>query len=152
MDGKNFELVKKGSFKVVGRRAVTLQPGGTWNVVRGDDSIKQIESLQPGSPTLGLCFGFDEKGQNDYMVAVAHSQDVENLDSYTYPEAEWLIYRAAGALSDDVLGNAWNYVNNTLLAETGLKKSGLPTIEAYVVWDEENNKCEIEIHIPYEKQ
>lgn len=152
MDNKNFELVKKDSFKVVGKHAVTPQPGGTWDVVRSDGSIKQIESLNPGSPTLGLCFGFDEKGQNDYMVAVEYPQDVENLESYTYPEAEWLIYRSAGKLSENVLGNAWYYVNNTLLPENGLKKSELPTIEAYVVWDEENNKCEIEIHIPYEKQ
>lgn len=120
MDDKKFELVKKGSFMVVGKRAVTPQPGGTWNVVRSDGSIKKIESLSPNAPTLGLCFGFDEKGQNDYMVAVEYSHEVENLDSYTYPETDWLIYRVAGKISDNVLGNAWYYINNTLLAENGL--------------------------------
>lgn len=152
MNVKNFELVEKGSFKVVGRRAVTPQPGGTWDVARNDGSIQQIEALRPGAPMLGLCFGFDEKGQNDYMVGVAYPQDVEGLESYTYPEAKWLIYRAEGALSENVLGNGWDYVNNTLLPENGLKKASLPTMEIYVVWDNENNKCEIEIQIPYEKQ
>ena len=152
MDVKNFELIEKSSFKVVGRRAVTPQPGGTWDVARSDGSISQMETLRPGVPMLGLCFGFDENGQNDYMVAVEYPEDVEGLESYTYPDAKWLIYRAAGTLSENVLGNGWNYVNNTLLPENGLKKSSLPTMEIYVEWDNENNKCEIEIHIPYEKQ
>lgn len=152
MDIKNFELIEKSSFRVVGRRAVTPQPGGTWDVARSDGSIRKMEDLCTGTPLLGLCFGFDENNQNDYMVAVEYPQDVDGLESYTYPDAKWLIYRAAGPLSENVLGNAWNYVNNTLLPENGLVKSDLPTIESYVEWDKENNNCKVEIHIPYKKQ
>ena len=86
------------------------------------------------------------------MVAVEYPQDVDGLESYTYPDAKWLIYRAEGPLSENVLGNAWNYVNNTFLPENRLVKSDLPTMESYVEWDKENNSCKVEIHIPYQKQ
>lgn len=152
MVANNFELIEKGSFKMVGRRAVTSEPAGAWDVSRGDGSIKKIEALNPGKPLAGLCFGFDKEGNNDYMVGVEYDKDVEGLESYTYPAAKWLVYRDEGSLSDNVLGNAWDYVNGTLLPENGLKKAEMPTMEIYVEWDNENNSCKIEIHIPYEKK
>ena len=152
MDNNSFEFVDKCSFKVVGRRAVTPQPGGTWDVARSDGSIKQMEKLKPEAPMLGICFGFDENGNNDYMVAIEHTEDIEGLESYTYPDAKWLVYRAAGSLSENVLGNGWDYVTNTLLPKYKIRKAQLPTMEIYVNWDKLNNKCEIEIHVPYENE
>lgn len=110
-----------------------------------------MEALDTGRPFLGLCFGFGEDGSNDYMVGVEYDGAVEGLQSFTYPAAQWLVYSLSGSIHEDVLGNAWWYVKNKLLPETGCRMAPLPTIESYAEWDEEKDHCRVEICIPVEK-
>ena len=145
-------IVGKGSFRVIGRRRVTPSGGGTWDVCRADGSLRRMEELQPGQPFLGLCFGFGKDGGNDYMVGiVSDGGDVPGLESFTYPASRWMIFEAEGKISDNVLGNAWKSVYKRYLPKSGYKQSALPTMESYVVWEDDRDYCRIEIHIPIEK-
>lgn len=146
-----YQVVEKDGFTVVGRRATTPHGGGTWDVARKDGSIAQMEALGTGKPFLGLCFGFGEDGSNDYMVGVEYGVPVEGLECFSYPAAQWLVYSLEGSIQDDVLGNAWWYVKNKLLGEAGFKMAPLPTIESYVEWDEQHDRCRVEIWIPVEE-
>lgn len=145
-------MMQREGFCVVGRRAVVQQGGGTWQLAREDGSISRMEALNTGKPFLGLCFGFDEQGRNDYMVGVEYEEPVDGLESFRYPAARWLCYRLQGAISEDVLGNAWWYVKNELLKKLDEQPADLPTIESYVLWNNEENRCEVEIRIPLKEK
>lgn len=145
----NYKLMEKDGFRVVGRRRVTPQGGGTWPLAREDGTVARLEALQTGKPFLGLCFGFGGDGSNDYMVGMELDGDLAGLESYTYPKHSWLIYELSGKVSENVLGNAWWYVNEELLPNLGFMKGGLPTIESYLEWNNEEDRCKVEIHIPY---
>lgn len=150
--GAEYVMVKKAPFQVVGRRCITKHGGGAWEVARNDGSIKKLEQMETGAPFLGLCFGFMEDGSNDNMVGMEYDTKLEGMEYFEYPAHEWLIYTLSGKISEDVLGNGWWYVNNRLLNELGLVKDDLPTIESYVEWNNEEDRCSIEICIPYRRK
>lgn len=147
--GAEYMFVEREAFHMVGRRCVTPDGGGAWGVARGDGTMETMMELQTGNPFCGLCFGFFEDGSNDNMVAIEYGDNVEGLDSFDYPAHKWLVYVLSGKTSEDLLGNAWWYINNKLLDELGIQKDALPTMEAYVEWDTENDKGSVEICIPY---
>lgn len=147
--GAEYMFVEKDAFHMVGRRCVTPDGGGAWGVARSDGTMDKMMELKTGRPFCGLCFGFGEDGSNDNMVAVEYENNIEGMDSFDYPAHKWLVYVLLGKTSEDLLGNAWWYINNKLLDELGIQKDDLPTMEAYVEWDTEKDKGSVEICIPY---
>lgn len=147
--GAEYMFVEKDAFHMVGRRCVTPDGGGAWGVARSDGTMDKMMELETGRPFCGLCFGFGEDGSNDNMVAVEYENNIEGMDSFDYPAHKWLVYVLSGKTSEDLLGNAWWYINNKLLDELGIQKDDLPTMEAYVEWDTEKDKGSVEICIPY---
>lgn len=145
----NYELSKKEAFKVIGKRCTTPYGGGTWAIVKSDGSAEAMQQLSGHLCDLGLCFGFGEDGSNDYMCGIEwEKEDIPGFESYYYPATTWLIFEAAGKISEMVLNNTWKRINNEFLPESKFKKSGLPTIEKYVSWDEAADICKVEIWIP----
>jgi AraC family transcriptional regulator len=143
------KLVKRGFLKVIGKRRTTPYGGGTWSIVKGDGSAETMEKLSGHPCDLGLCFGFGEDGSNDYMCGVEwEKDDVPEFESYSYPATSWLMFEADGKISDQVLNNTWQQINNGFLPQSKYKKSGLPTIEKYVLWDDAADICKVEIWIP----
>lgn len=148
----DYRIIEREPFKVIGRRMVTPEGGGTWDVCRKDGSLAKMTKMETGQPFLGLCFGFEENGSNDYMVGMEYNgDDVDELESYAYPKTEWLIVEEEGAIADNTLENAWNRIYEELLPQSGYKQADLPTIEIYIEWDNDGDFCKIEIRIPIEK-
>ena len=147
----DYRHMEKEPFKVIGRRCTTPEGGGTWGVAREDGSIGRMEKMETGNPFLGLCFGFGDDGSNDYMVGIEYAEaDVEGLESYTYPQASWLVFNAEGGVKDNVLGNTWDRIYGEFLPQSTYKQRDLPTIESYLVWDNDADLCKVEIRIPVE--
>jgi AraC family transcriptional regulator len=147
----NYQVAEKKSFKVVGKRLVTPEGGGTWAICKADGSLTTIQGFgEKGQVTLGLCFGFDGDGKNDYMVGIECAEDHAGFDSYAYPDSHWLVFTAAGKISDNVLGNTWKRIYEEFLPQSKYKQAVYPTIESYKVWDMESDACEVEIMIPVE--
>lgn len=97
----DYKVMKRESFKVIGKRRITPYGGGTWAIVKSDGSTETIRELTGHSYDLGLCFGFVEDGSNDYMCAVEwDKEDVPGFESYTFPETEWIMFEAKGTISD----------------------------------------------------
>ncbi len=145
----DYQKVERETFKVIGVRRITPYGGGTWAVVKSDGSGKAMEELSGHFCDLGLCFGFGEDGSNDYMCGIEwEKEDVPGFESYVYPAATWLLFEAEGNLSENVLYNTWQRINNEFLPQSKYKKSSLPTIEKYVKWDETADICRVEIQIP----
>ena len=149
IDKMDYTTIERASFKVIGIRRTTPYGGGTWAIVKSDGSNETIKKLSSHFYDLGLCFGFGTDGSNDYMCAVEwDADDVDGLDSFLYPSATWLKFEANGTVSGQTLGNVWQRINNEFLPQSKYKKSGLPTIEKYVSWDEVADSCFVEIWIP----
>lgn len=145
----DYRMTKKDSFKVIGIRRTTPYGGGTWAVVKSDGSNEAVQKLSGHFFDLGLCFGFKEDGSNDYMCGIFRDgEDVPGFDSYTYQPADWIMFEAKGKISDQVLNHTWYHINNEFLPQSKYKKSGQPTIEKYVQWDDANDICDVEIWIP----
>ena len=112
----NYQVAERKSFKVVGRRLITPEGGGTWGVCKADGSYEKIRSFgRKGQETLGLCFGFDSEGKNDYMVGIECEQDHSGFDRYVYPDLRWIVFTAEGKISDNVLGNTWKRIHEEFL-------------------------------------
>lgn len=148
----DYRIIEREPFKVIGRRRTTPNGGGTWDVARSDGSIEQMEKMETGKPFLGLCFGFGNDGSNDFMVGIEYDgDDIDGLESFTYPRSTWLVVEGEGAISDNILGNGWNRIYEEFLPQNDYEKSGLPTIENFIEWDNKDNFCKIEIRIPVER-
>lgn len=148
----DYTIIDKESFKVLGIRRITPYGGGTWAIVKSDGSNEKIKEISGKFFDLGICFGFGEDGSDDYMCAVEWTgEDVEGFDTFTYPAATWLVFEAKGAISDNVLGNVWNRINNDFLPNSKYKKC-MATIEKYVIWNDAEDFCDVEVWIPVAKK
>lgn len=146
----DYGIVKKDSFKVAGVRKTTRLVGGVWNIISVDGSMERMEQIAGyGNVTLGLCFGYDEKGYNDYMVGFVTSEDaIDGYEVYTFPESEWLEIKAEGKISDNALNNTWEYIHDELIAKNIVVMNNTPTIEDYIVWDDNRDYCRVIISVP----
>lgn len=150
-----YTMEKRRPFRVVGVRRVTPCGGGTWSVVKADGSGERIRALTGRDFDLGLCFGFREDGSDDYMCAVEWTGDAGGFDVYEYPGATWLRFQARGRISDHVLNDVWRRINEEYFPQSRFVKGGrkgLPTIEKYILWDEEADLCDVEIQIPVDEK
>ena len=145
----NYQVVERKSFKVVGRRLVTPEGGGAWAICKADGSFEKIQSFgKKDQETLGLCFGFDSEGKNDYMVGIECEKDYLGFDNYVYPNSQWLVFTAEGKISDNILGNTWKRIYEEFLPQSKYKQTIYPTIESYKIWNMELDNCKVEIMIP----
>jgi AraC family transcriptional regulator len=149
----DYRKVEREQFKVIGRRMTTPYGGGTWAIVKSDGSADTMKELSGHLCDLGLCFGFGEDGSNDYMCGIEwNKEDIPEFESYVYPTTTWLVFEASGTIVGNTLGNTWQRINREFLPQSIYKKSGLPTIEKYVEWDETADICKVEIWIPVAKK
>jgi AraC family transcriptional regulator len=142
----DYKIMKRESFKVIGRRRTTPYGAGTWAIVKSDGSADAMMELSGHLCDLGLCFGFGADDSNDYMCGIEwEKEDIPGFESYIYPEAEWLMFESEGKISDQVLNSTWQRINHEFLPQSRYKKSGLPTIEKYIEWDDAADSCKVEI-------
>lgn len=144
-----YEILDRDPFEVIGIRRTTPYGAGTWAIVKSDGSNEKMKEVAGKFFDLGLCFGFKEDGSNDYMCAVDWNQGpLDGYDYYKYPAATWLRFEAIGTITDNTLTNVWRQINEEFLPQSKYSKCGLPTIERYVVWNEAEDLCNVEIWIP----
>lgn len=145
----DYKIVEKDSFKVAGIREVTKWPGGVWGIVKSNGYMEKMKQIAgENKVTLGLCFGFDEKGYNDNMVGfITENDEIEGYEMFTYPKSEWAEFVAEGKISENVLGNTWECIHKDFIDGKKILQRDVPTIEDYVIWDEEKNYCKVVIRI-----
>lgn len=141
--------IAKAAFCVAGIRKTTEWAGGVWSIVKTDGSMEKMQEIAGRDKvTLGLCFGFDEKGYNDNMVGfITDLQELEGYEVYQYPESDWIELTAEGKISDNVLWKTWQYIHKELIDQKVIVQRDVPTIEDYVVWDEEKDYCKVVIGV-----
>ncbi|HWS28516.1 MAG TPA: GyrI-like domain-containing protein [Clostridia bacterium] len=145
----DYRVLDKKAFNVLGIRRTTPQGGGTWAIVKADKTAEKMGGIGMHMCDLGLCFGFDADGNNDYMCGVEYGGEaVEGFDMYRYPDTAWLVFTAKGTISGGVLGQTWKRIYGEFMPQSEYKQLDLPTIEQYVEWDEAADRCHVDIFIP----
>lgn len=143
-----YKTVLKEAFNVAGIRKVTKQPGGVWAMVKTNGSMEKMEEVAgKGKVTLGLCFGFDEKGYNDNMVGFKAVHEITGYDFYAYPACKWIQFVVEGKISEGVLWKTWQYIHRELIDKKVIHQRSMPTMEDYMMWDEAKDYCKIIISI-----
>lgn len=147
-----YRFLECAPFQVMGVRRVTPTGGGTWGIVKSDGSAEMLAALCGHFCDLGLCFGFDSEGNNDYFCGVEWpGAPVSGFDTFQYPAVSWLVFIAKGSISGGVLGQTWKRVYGEFMPQSSFRQLDLPTIEKYVLWDEAADACNVEIWIPVEQ-
>lgn len=145
----DYKVLNKESFHVIGIRRTTPYGGGTWGIVKSDGSAEKMQEISGHPCDLGLCFGFDTEGNNDYMCGVEHhGEAIDEFDHYQYPAVTWLVFTAKGSISGGVLGETWKRIYGEFMPQSEYSQLDLPTIEQYVEWDEAADMCRVDIFIP----
>ncbi|MCE5235983.1 MAG: AraC family transcriptional regulator [Clostridiaceae bacterium] len=148
----NYRVLEKEAFDVLGVRRTTPQGGGTWAVVKSDGSMEKLSGIGGHPCDLGLCFGFDGEGNNDYMCGIEYGgEDIPGFDRYRCPAVTWLVFPAKGTISGGVLGETWKRIYGEFMPQSEYRQLDLPTMENYLSWDEASDACHVEIFIPVQK-
>ena len=145
-----YEIVCRDAFAVAGVRRVTSEAGGVWGQLRAEGGLEALRCLAgPGSPLLGLCFGFDEKGENDNMVGfLLRGEAPEGCEVCRYPACRWFVVTAEGKISDLTLRRAWRWIHRELIDDGVICPRDAPTIEEYELWDEAADRCRVKLRVP----
>ena len=146
-----YSVVDKAPFSVLGVRRVTPTGGGTWALIKADDTTERLWQKTGNPCRYGLCFGFAEDGSNDYMCgALYDGQEDGAFDRYDYPACRFLVFTAKGSISGGGLWTAWQRIYGEFLPQSNYVQRELPYIEDYLLWDEEKDEMHVEILIPVE--
>lgn len=145
----NYKVIEKKAFRVLGIRRITPYGGGTWGIVKSEGLADKMSGIGGHACDLGLCFGFDSEGNNDYMCGIEYSgEDIPGFDFYQYPDMTWLVFTAKGTISGNELGNTWKRIYGEFMPQSAYVQQDVPTIERYVEWNESSDVCLVEIMIP----
>lgn len=148
----NYRVLGKEAFDVLGIRRTTPYGGGTWAIVKTDGTAQRLQVIGGHPCDLGLCFGFDNEGNDDYMCGIEYAgKEIEGFDRYQCPAATWLVFTAKGTISGGVLSQTWKRIYGEFMPQSKYKQMDLPTIEQYIEWDEAANVCHVDIFIPVHK-
>ncbi|MEA5026307.1 MAG: AraC family transcriptional regulator [Erysipelotrichaceae bacterium] len=147
----NYQVIKKKAFNIIGIRRTTPHGGGTWELVKRDGTADQLAKICGHMCDLGLCFGFDQAGNNDYMCGVEYPKILPGFDCYHYSDETWLIFTAEGSITAGILPQTWKRIYGEFMPQSTYRQLDLPTIEQYKIWDEKKDVCQVKIMIPVQE-
>lgn len=149
----NYRIVERGPFNVIGVSAHSSVEKDIWGRCKKDGTIEKLLEIGINPYTLGLCFGYDDEGNNTYMVGIESAVDsVEGMEVYMYPQTAWLVFESIGPISCGTLGKTWQRIYGEFLPQSAYKQAQLPTIEVYRQWNTDLDASNCEIWIPIEKE
>lgn len=151
----NYRVVERNEFKVAGKIVRSSLVNNIipqfWEQCKQDGTVDKLLRAAVSPCTLGFCFGYDEEGNNDYMVAAETLEEsVEGMQLYTVPKSTWLVFEAIGPLPKK-LGETWKRIYGEFLPQSVYTQSALPTIEVYFGNDTSAEDYKVEIWIPVTK-
>jgi AraC family transcriptional regulator len=151
----NYRVVEKDAFKATGRIVTSsLENNITpqfWDKCKKDGTIDKLYEVGINKCTLGICFGYNDEGINDYMVGIETKHDfTENMKTVEIPKSAWLVFESVGPVNP-TLGNTWTRIYGEFLPQSIYKQAPLPTFEKYFTNDINVDNYYMEIWIPVVK-
>ncbi len=151
----NYRIVERESFKVTGKIVTSSLDNNIipqfWDKCKKDGTIERLMEIGINQNTLGMCFGYNDEGFNDYMVGIETENDsYEEMKTTVVPKAVWLVFESVGPINP-TLGNTWTRIYGEFLPQSIYKQAALPTIEKYFSSDVDSDDYLVEIWIPVTK-
>ncbi len=152
----NYRMVEKEAFQAAGKIVTSSLDNNItpafWGECKHNGTVDRLLKIGAEPVTLGICFGYDEKGFNNYMVGAETTQSiVEGMQIVRIPKATWLVFESVGPISP-TLGNTWGRIYGEFLPQSIYKQSGLPTVEKYFGSNVNDEDYCVEIWIPIIKE
>ena len=147
-----YRVVERDDFKVAGKIITSSREnniiGSFWEKCKKDGTINRLLDIGINSYTLGLCFGYNDQGVNDYMVGIeTNRDDAEEIKVIQIPKSTWLVFDSVGPMNP-TLGNTWGKIYGESLPQSNYKQAALPTVEKYYGNDVNADDYHVEIWIP----
>lgn len=151
----NYRVVERDSFKAAGKLVTSSLENNIipefWDECKKDGTIDRLYEIGVNHCTLGMCFGYNDEGLNDYMVGIETNQDhIEGMKTVAVPKSTWLVFESVGSI-DPTLGITWGRIYGEFLPQSIYKQAALPTMEKYFSQDVNADDYYVEIWIPVVK-
>lgn len=152
----NYRVVEKDSFKAAGKVVTSSLENNIipqfWDQCKKDGTIERLHEIGVNFYTLGMCFGYNDEGINDYMIGIETNSDcTEGMKTVVVPKATWLVFESVGPVNP-TLGNTWGRIYGEFLPQSIYKQAALPTMERYFSNDVDADDYYVEIWIPVVKE
>ena len=152
----NYRIVERAPFTVAGRMVTSSLDNNIipqfWDTCKKDGTIDRLVEIGVSPNTLGLCFGYDEEGNNDYMAGIETQQEtIPDMQTTEIPGSRWLVFEAIGPIPG-TLAETWRRIYGEFLPQSIYKQSSLPTIEVYHGNDTSDEDYKVEVWIPIEQE
>lgn len=151
----NYRVIEKDAFKAVGKIVTSSLDNNLtpqfWDECKKDGTVERLLGMSVNSTTLGICFGYNDEGVNNYMVgAETNRDDTEGMETVIIPKSTWLVFESVGPISP-TLENVWKRIYGEFLPQSIYKQADTPTMEVYCRSDTWADDYYCEVWIPVEK-
>lgn len=152
----NYRVVERAGFRAAGKIVTSsLEDDKTpqfWDVCKKDGTLDRLLEIGVDACTLGMCFGYNDEGINDYMVGIETTRDCpEGMKTVEVPASTWLVFESIGPINP-TLQNTWTRIYGEFLPQSTYKQASLPTMERYFGGNVGADNYRVEIWIPVVKE
>lgn len=150
----NYRVVEKDAFWAVGKIVTSSLENNLvpqfWDDCKKDGTLDRLREIGTSQNTLGICFGFNDKGFNNYMVGIETDREhTAGLETVLIPKCTWLVFESVGPISP-TLENVWKRIYGEFLPQSIYRQKESPTMEVYSRNDTWADDYYCEVWIPVE--
>ena len=130
MTGLKYSIRYMDAFSVIGIKMKVCENENAWE--RFDKCILQNELTEyiGRKCNLGICFGYDREGNNDYMCAAEYSGEQNtNFDYYHFPKLAWVVFNTKGKISEDIFHNVENRIYREFIPQSMYNILEFPVVQ-----------------------
>ncbi len=141
------------AFSVMGIKMKVPENSNAWILLNSHPKEPALTEISGHKLPLGICFGYDADGNNDYMCACKNISKIQHcFDSYDFPSLTYLIFTAKGSISQDVFHQTENRIYKEFIPQCMYKVLDLPVIQHFIQWDPASDFCNVEFMLPIQNQ
>lgn len=155
----NYRIVKKESFKIIGRSIRVSTVDGEnyktipefWQEINNNGYCERLSNYMGELGILGVCMDYDpETEKMTYMAAVEKpvNRKLElEVEEKEIPAATWAVFEAVGKMPD-AIQKVWKRIYSEWFPSTGYEHAGGPELEVYLPGNPDSEDYKSEIWIP----
>lgn len=144
-----YTIKKFPGFSVLGLKMKIKETENAWAIL-DNHPIEPLLTKKLGRKCdLGICFGYDSDGNNDYMCASQFdSSNYDDFNIYHFPELTWLVFTAEGSISKDAFHKTEDCIYSEFIPQCAYNILDLPVVQRFINWDITNDYCHVEFMVP----
>jgi len=144
-----YTIEKHPAFSALGLKMKIKRNEDAWTVL-DNHPIEPLLTKKLGCKcNLGICFGYDSEGNNDYMCASEFTGSIyDEFNVYHFPELTWLVFTAEGSISNDTFHKTEDFIYGEFIPQCVYNLIDLPVVQRFIDWNITKDYCHVEFMIP----